>query len=308
MAAKTASRTVGKPTPKTLTKSADADPDIRNERIPAGLLSVDHRVQRDHLNRSKLNRIRDNYNRAALHALVVSERPDGSYVIIDGQHRWTIALELEGDSFEMRCEVHSGLSLQDEAKLFIDLNNQESASPLDLHKARVTQGEPVAVALDLAASEHEWAIGTGAGKISAVKVLENLYLNGENWYDGYGPVLVSRTLGVITQAWGHEQPQVMNKSIIQSVGEFILAVEIWVSETGKPSDYFDYEGLAFAMQTKLKNGPRGWIIAQRGIAEGSEFTLVQAMRQSLFRIYNMVARTRRRGRLPDLLRGAATTR
>jgi hypothetical protein len=285
----------------TATKSRrdkDTDPKrITYEKLTAGVLDVDHRVQRDHVNESKLNKIRAKYNRPALGTLVVSRREDGTKVLLDGQHRWLVVKELEGETAELDCRVHHGLTLQEEAELFVYYNVQEAASPLDLHKARVTQGEKVALDIDKAARDNGWVIGAGHGRISAIKVLEDLYLQAENEFTEYGPQLVSDTIAVVTQAWGVDEPHAASANILKAVGKFLLSVEVYITETGRPSSFFDRSRLALAMQSKFKGGAKGWISAQRGIAQGSEMTLGQAMLESLYQAYNKMGRS---GKLPDI--------
>lgn len=268
--------------------------DTRYERIPASKLHIDHRVQRDHINLTKLNKMRDEFNQLALGTLVVSERPDGTMVIIDGQHRWTLTRDLSGEDTELDCRVHTGLTLEDEARLFIDLNRQQAASALDLHKARCTQNEPVAKAITQAAADQGWGIGMGQGRISAVKVLESIYYMGEDQWDGYGPTLISNTLFVLTQAWGMERPKVVSQSILRATAEFLLAVEMWMAERDKQG-HFSYEGLVDAMVKTFKGGPEGWINAEKTQAGGLGISVRAALRQSLHRAYNKCNRS---GKLP----------
>lgn len=268
------------------------DDNARYDLIRVRDLHVDHRVQRDHLNRSKLNKMREEYKRWGLGTLVVSERADGEKVIIDGQHRWTIAEEIEGEDFELECKVYSGLTVAEEAELFVLTNkNQAAANPLDLHKANVTRGDKVAVTLSNAALSQGWIIGSGRrsgdgpGYIAAVKVLEDIYHLGEEWFEGGGAPLIEDTLAVVTQAWTDDDKAV-NQYILKAVGMFIWAVRRWVSESQRDDDFFDLEHLASNLQKNVKGGAKGWIEAMRNIADGSELSLQDAMRASLYRMYN----------------------
>lgn len=267
---------------------------IHYDQIRAGDLVVDHRVQRDHLKVSKLNKIRKNFNTSALGTLVVSRRPDGTYALLDGQHRWTVVLEECGDDFPLNCQVHTGLSLAHEAALFIDLNVQDAASPLDLHKARVTLGNPMAVAISEAVGRQGWQIGVGKGSISAIKALESLYDAGENWYTGYGQKLVEKAIYIVTEAWGHDNPKAVSQYILKAVGVFVLACEQWAEAEQKGSDYMDWEGLAFSMATTFKGGPASWLATARGYADNrASQTLQEAMCEELYRAYNKGRRERK---------------
>lgn len=269
---------------------------LRTKRVPAGDLTVDPRVQRDHLTHSKLAKIRDNYNRAALGTLQVSQRGDDSLVILDGWHRWTIVSEVEKDDFPLQCQVHTGLTLEQEAALFVQFNQQEAANKLDLHKVRVTQGEPMAVAIDEAVRAQGWAVGQGEGKIRAILALEKVYYLGEALGEGQGATLVSDLLRVITQAWGRDDPKAVDQNILKAVGEFLFLVhKRWTDPaTGRE---FDHDALAAAM-AGLKKGPAGWLAACRGQAEGSARTLRVVLLQELLTLYN---KGRRAARLPTAL-------
>ncbi|RSM59937.1 hypothetical protein DMH04_55110 [Kibdelosporangium aridum] len=269
---------------------------LRSKRVRAGDLTVDPRVQRDHLTQSKLAKIRDNYNRAALGTLQVSERPDGSLVILDGWHRWTIVSELEKDDFPLQCQLHTGLTLEQEAGLFVQFNQQEAANKLDLHKVRVTQGEPMAVAIDEAVHANGWAVGQGDGKIRAILALEKVYYTGEGLHEGHGKKLVADTLRVITTAWGRDDSKAVDQNILKAVGQFLFLVEKrWTDET--TGRELDHDALAAAM-AGLKKGPAGWLAACRGQAEGSAKTLRSVLLHELLTLYN---KGRRTGRLPAAL-------
>lgn len=292
---------------KKVPPSTRFDDNVRYDQVRAGDLVVDHQVQRDHLNRSKLNNMRAEYKRRGLGTLVVSERANGEIVIIDGQHRWTVVCEVEGEDHPLDCKIYTGLTLADEAELFVLTNkNQQAANPLDLHKANVTRGDVVAVTVAKAALSQGWMIGTGrrsgdgVGYIAAVKVLEDLYHMGEEWFDGGGAPLIEDTLSVVTEAWGHDDAKAVNQYILKAVGTFIVAVRKWVDESERGDDYFDLEHLSANIKANVKGGAKGWLDAMRGIAEGSELTLQDAMRASLYRMYNKGLRS---NKLPPQFRG-----
>src|SRR3546814_14166359 len=54
-------------------------------------------------------------------SLIVSARPDGSRVIIDGQHRWAAAMR-RGDLTHLPCCSFSYRTPEDEAPMFITAN------------------------------------------------------------------------------------------------------------------------------------------------------------------------------------------
>lgn len=289
-------------------KAADnhqADPPTAEiEKIRVGDLHIDSRVQREKIVEGKLNRFRQKYNPRALGTFEVSRRSNGKLCLLDGMHRRLVILEKEpqGNDFLVTCRVHVGLSLQEEAELFVDLNNQQAASALDLHKVRVVQKDPVALALNQAVETYGWKIGAGTGAISAIKVLETLYYAGEEAFEGggYGPQLVEDTVGVVTNAWGLDNKAV-SQQVLKSVGEFILDTECWIAEDGKPEHYFDYAHLADVMRREFEHGPSGWLTSQRAFAKGSGKPLRKVMRESLVDTYNR-KQTKKSRKLPEHIR------
>lgn len=270
--------------------------------IAVNNLVIDHRVQRDRVNRAKLKRMKARYRRRGLGTLIVSRRTNGENVIIDGQHRWLLVAELEGEDFELRCQIYTGLSLADEAELFILTNaDQQPANALDLHKADVVREEPVAMRIEKAVLGQGWVIGSGKKAISAVQVLKDLYELGEKWSEGAGASVVEDTITVVTDAWGQDADMVVNHSILRAVGTFIVDVRRWVTENDRGVDFFDLEWLSNRMAKELKGGAKGWLDAMRPIANGGNWTLQQTLRNSLVTTYNT---GRRSGKLPAALRPA----
>lgn len=87
--------------------------------------------------------------------LVVSRRPDGSLLILDGQHRHAGAVE-RGDIPYLPCVIQSSLDLAGEARVFVELNTK---------RQRLTQGEIFAGMLaagdELARTVSEMIAATG---------------------------------------------------------------------------------------------------------------------------------------------------
>jgi hypothetical protein len=258
---------------------------VRKKRVPASQLTIDRRVQRHELNQSTLTEIRDGYNRAALQTLQISERADGTLVILDGWHRWTIAQEKEGDEFVLDCHVHTGLGIGEEAALFLQFNNQKPANKIDLFYVRVTREDPVALAIKKITADNAWSVGTGKGEIGAVDTLETVFNNGERFEETSGPTLLHHTLSVISRAWGNDDPKAVDRNILGALGQFLLQVDKYEAKQGTDLK-FDLDRLATNIRTYVKNGPGGWLSSCRGIAEGTSKTLRKALMGELFDIYN----------------------
>src|SRR4051812_44439221 len=82
--------------------------------IPKCSLHVDKSYQRDALGSSKILRIAREWSWIACGRLIVGIRPDGSYVVIDGQHR-KLAADKRSDIADLPCEVFEVLGPSQEA-------------------------------------------------------------------------------------------------------------------------------------------------------------------------------------------------
>jgi hypothetical protein len=258
---------------------------VRRKRIPAGQLSIDRRVQRHGLNETVLNDIREHFSPDALSTLEVSERPDKTYVILDGQHRWEVAKELKGDEYNLDCVVHTGLSLGEEAALFLRLNKQVPPNAVDKFYVSVTQEDPAALAVKEAVEAQGWTVGRGRGEISAVGTLLTTFKTGEKIEEGFGKTLLHNTLFVIAAAWGTEDTKAVDKNIIGALVQFFLRIDKY--EDNRDVDLaLDHDKLATNLNTYVKNGPGGWLSSCRGMAAGTSKTVRKVLIQELMDIYN----------------------
>lgn len=94
------------------------------EWVAPGHLSVDPSYQRSIENaasRRLIASIAASFDWRLFSSLIVSARPDGSRVIIDGQHRWAAAMR-RGDLTHLPCCSFSYPTPEDEARMFITAN------------------------------------------------------------------------------------------------------------------------------------------------------------------------------------------
>lgn len=118
------------------------------EWIDVGDLVVDYTYQRA-LEPRKVARIVNEFDPDAFGTLVVSLRKDGTKAVIDGSHRKAAVIEMYGTTEKVPANLHEGLSLEDEARIFSILNsNRTKPKVVDLFKADVAAGQPMAVAIN----------------------------------------------------------------------------------------------------------------------------------------------------------------
>ena len=84
----------------------------------------------------------------------VSDRGEGTppnsprYAVVNGQHRWRAAMFLD-PNMSLVCNVHTGLTVADEARLFWDIDRKtKSLQVWDRWYARRAAGDPVVTAVD----------------------------------------------------------------------------------------------------------------------------------------------------------------
>ncbi len=116
------------------------------EKLVIDSLEVDPTYQRDFVpSRAKAMSVKLDWARFGVP--VVSRRADGKCYVIDAQHRVAAAKIAGEGSRSVMCEVHCGLTMPDEAGLFLDLNaGRKAVSAFDRYRARMVNKEPIAVA------------------------------------------------------------------------------------------------------------------------------------------------------------------
>lgn len=148
-----------------------------------------------------------------LGTLTASERSNGSLVVIDGAHRLTTCRKV-GYVKPVNVEVFTGLTLAEEAALFLGRNTAKMPSAISKFVARVAEGEPTAVAMDGIIRRHGWRVGVEneAGVLAAIDAFERVYR--------LGPDVADETLSIVTEAWEHDR-QSSDLAILLGVGALV---------------------------------------------------------------------------------------
>jgi len=117
------------------------------QKIKPSDTTIDSRFQRD-LDEQRARAMARAFNPDLVGVPVVSHRENGEYVRLDGQHRLAAAEMANRGEIPTLMEVHVGLSLREEAELFLRLNGGRSpVRVFDKFKARLVAHEPVALAI-----------------------------------------------------------------------------------------------------------------------------------------------------------------
>lgn len=168
------------------------------QKCKVGELLVDEAYQKP-LVKSRVNIIVKNYNKGLVGAICVSRRQDGKLYILDGQHR-VAALKRLGIK-DVACQVHLRLTVQDEARMFVNLNKTRwNPSAYDEHKAKVIAQDPIALKIKGIIESVGYNIGNGEaeGRIQAVR---QLYKE----YKSLGDKGLAKVFHITKAIWGNDK-------------------------------------------------------------------------------------------------------
>ncbi len=185
-------------------------------------LFVDHTYQRE-LDVRRTKELAAAWDPRMAGIVEVSERPDGQsprFAVIDGQHR-VAAAALLAEPPVMVVNVHSGLSLAEEAALFDKLNRQRRApTTWDHWRSRKIANDETVMAIEVAVAKVKDPIGKAArlvinsapkdGHVRCTSTLEKLAELG-------GPKLVGETLQLIYDCWD-DRLDAYDAPIVHGVG------------------------------------------------------------------------------------------
>ncbi len=114
---------------------------------------IDRTYQRN-LDEARAKRMSVNFANGLFGVPVVSSRPDGVLAALDGQHRLTAGVWAGKGDDKVLVEAHHGLTIKQEAELFLRLNGGRTAvHTWDKWRARLVAREPVAMEMTAIAEE-----------------------------------------------------------------------------------------------------------------------------------------------------------
>lgn len=184
------------------------------EMLPVKDLIIDPTYQRD-IQSGEVSRLVKDWNWLACGMLAVSLRPvKGSdlnqYAVLDGQQRLSAIRQIGFK--EAPCRIYVDLTPTQEAELFELLNNAKKPGFNDLFKSRLSRGEPIAKAINMAVEQAGYHLDPERrhGNRTSAKVhfyiqtmseLERIYKMGGSTG---GVPLIMDTLKFIRDAWAPE--------------------------------------------------------------------------------------------------------
>lgn len=223
------------------------------------------------------------FNPAAVGTFEVSERADGSLWLLDGQHRAEMARRAGHARTGFPAVVHTGLSYEEEAAMFLKLNDYKPMHPLHRFRARVIEGDKAANELSNILEKHGWRIAGGGATRSAVfaavAALEGIYDGGRIRKEGQQTIACDRTLEILTAAFGHS-PNGVKAELVTGLGLVILRYGDQI-ETPKMS----------AEMGKVQGGALGLITNAKSLKQIRGGSVPQSMAEILVEMHNKGRRT-----------------
>jgi hypothetical protein len=243
---------------------------------------ADSTYQRD-LDIKRVDRIAATWDRRLVGVLEVSDRgatASPRFAIINGQHRWAAAARL--GIAQLAATVHTELTVEDEAKLFFDIDAKTRAlTTWDRWHARSAAGDPAVLAIERIATECGLEVTQNPGP-------KNL-----------------QCCAALERIWTRSAPEILADTLV-------LVLDIWPGET-EARKAVVLEGVALVLDTyslTIDNGRLGdamsdltarqLVTRARDMQERSGGSLTKCIARLLVTAYNKRAA---RGRLdPEAIR------
>lgn len=162
-----------------------------------------------------VGRIAKDFKEGLLGVLIVSYR-DGKYYVVDGQHRLEAAKRVGVE--DVICQVHTGLTYEEEADLFREYNKQRKGlSAHDLFKAALESKDPMAMDIMHLVEKYDFRLPLYSCKldnhITATAAVQDIYKR-------IGSEGFERLLKLLRDTWDGERSS-LERNFMNGLGLFI---------------------------------------------------------------------------------------
>lgn len=184
---------------------------------------VDLKVQRE-VNDLRVEEMAKNFQPQSLGLITASKRADGHIYCLDGAHRVAASRKAGFDGL-LATRMFEGLTLAEEAGLFLTANSTRAVQAIDKFKVRITMGDPVAVNINTILKNFnlhvDWAGSDSKNVISAVATLERIYFGCGVLPERDHPDLLYKVFRTLVDAYGLEQGRAtFGRAIMEGLGIF----------------------------------------------------------------------------------------
>jgi hypothetical protein len=191
------------------------------QQVPLERITIDARVQREVLP-TKLQKMVSTFCWAGIDsAPVILSHRGGKYIVLDGQHR-ILAVEKQGlrngaKEHTIGAMVYSDLTLEQEALLFLLLNDQSKVNAAATFNVLVTAGVESACAVNKVISHHGLNVGTNNNQFAAVGAAMRI----SRWPNGLSTL--NTTFDILTRAFPDPVPtnRPLREEIVTAVARIV---------------------------------------------------------------------------------------
>jgi hypothetical protein len=190
--------------------------------IPVHDIKIDLDVQRATVP-SRVRKLAANFNPDYLGELLVSERADGNYVL-DGGHRLRVCQET-GLVGVLTCEVFTGLSKADEARLFMGRNDRANIAKLDRDRNMNTAGDALTLAVQMASQAAGYVFiatqiedSTFRDRAAAISIMRDA---SRAWVEDEGPAHLQKVLEFYARTWDRDHRPV--SSVLRAASKVLVS-------------------------------------------------------------------------------------
>ncbi|MEC4615826.1 DUF6551 family protein [Tsukamurella tyrosinosolvens] len=250
--------------------------------IPVAEMFVDRSYQRE-LDERRAHRMGATWDPRLVGVLDVADRGEDQsprYAVVNGQHRWAAASHA-GTTTHLAANVHTGLTVADEAALFRDIDlSTKKLSTWDRWKARRAAGDDTVLGIDRIAEGVGLKVAPGGATnaLGCLSALEAAYRR--------DPQFLSATLASITDLWPGD-PAGLKAGIVRGLFEILR------------SDELDEERLVDALVEVTPTQLHARAVESRKIHDGQQW---QCVVRVIVDAYNQAGR----GKVdPQIVLGAA---
>lgn len=176
--------------------------------VPISQMKVNPLAQRD-LNPHRVDKLAADFDLDQIGAPTVSWR-DGHYYIIDGQHRVEALRVMGWGDQQIQCWTYEGLTSEDEAEMFLRLNDTLSVDAMAKFRNGVHAGRLEESDIDRIVRAQGLVVSRDKipGSIAAVGTLRRVYTRG-------GGHTLGRSLRIIRDAYGDAG---LDATVIDGIG------------------------------------------------------------------------------------------
>jgi len=191
--------------------------------IPVGDIKVDLAVQRA-IVPSRLRKLSRFFDPILLGELLVSRREDGNLYILDGQHRLRAASNGAGVA-AVNCEVFTGLSRADEARLFMGRNDRAGIASLDRDRNLATSGDQDTLNVQMAAQGAGFVFiankaedSTYRDRAAGIQIMRDA--ERRKHVESSGTAHLGRVFQLYARIWGNQDAP--ESSVLKALSKILL--------------------------------------------------------------------------------------